>query len=139
MTTKTIKLIVFIALLVHGIGHFQGVAAGLGLKINKAVPGQSWMLKGLNSGTNRIICLSMFLLTGIMGILTALSFRDIMLAHSAWQSLATVTAILSTICLVVFPNGFAMFFNKVGAIGVNLVIYYSIVFGQQWPEVLFED
>jgi hypothetical protein len=49
MTTKTIKLIAFIALLVHGIGHFQGVAAGLGLKINNAVPAQSWLLKSIRN------------------------------------------------------------------------------------------
>jgi hypothetical protein len=82
--------------------------------------------------------LILFLLTGIAGIITALSFKGIILAD-IWQSLAVVTAALSTLALILFPNGFAMFFNKVGAIAVNLFIYYSIVFSQNWPSVLFED
>ena len=139
MTTRTIKLIAFCALLVHGIGHFQGVASGLGLKINKYEASQSWLLNGLSSRASKVICLVLFLITGILGIMAALSFRGILLQAALWQSLATITAILSTVCLVVFPHGFAMFFNKIGAIGVNLLIYYSIVFGQHWPAVLFED
>ena len=138
MTTKTIKLTVFIVLLVHGIGHFQGVAAALGVKINNTNPAQSWLLKGLGSHANKIICLIMFFLTGVLGIVTALSFKGILLAN-IWQILAVATAILSTICFLLFPNGFAMFFNKIGAIGVNLIIYYSIVFSQNWPAVIFED
>lgn len=138
MTTKTIKLIAFITLLVHGIGHFQGVAAGLGLKINNSSPAQSWLFKGFSLQLNKSICLIMFFITGVLGILTALGFNGKMFPD-VWQTLAIATAILSTICLVVFPNGFAMFFNKIGAITVNLFIYYSIVFSQHWPAVLFED
>lgn len=138
MTTKTIKLIAFIALLVHGIGHFQGVAAGLGLKINNSNPAQSWLLKNSSDKLNRITCFALFLVTGILGIITALAFREILL-EELWQTLALVTAALSTVCLVLFPNSFAMLFNKVGAILVNGIIYFSIAFGQEWPSVLFED
>jgi hypothetical protein len=138
MPTKTVKLIAFIVLLVHGIGHFQGVAAGLGLKINNANPTQSWLFKSLSIQANKIICLILFLATGILGILTALSFKGLFLTEM-WQVLAAATAVSSTLCLIIFPNSFAMFFNKVGAIGVNLIIYYSIIFGQHWPSELFND
>ncbi len=138
MTTKTVRLIAFIALLVHGIGHFQGVAGGLGIRINNSAPAQSWVLKSFDAGFNRIICLVIFFITGALGVLAALSFKGVIMAN-AWQSLAAFTAILSTICLVTFPNGFAMFFNKAGAILVNLFIYYSIVLNQNWPEVLFNE
>ena len=138
MTIKTVKLIAFIALLVHGIGHFQGVAAGLGLKINNASPANSWLLKSLSDNINKTICLVLFLITGTLGILAALSFKGILIPD-VWQTVAVFTAILSTICLVVFPNGFAFFFNKAGAIAVNLIIYYSIAFSQHWPELLFSE
>jgi hypothetical protein len=138
MTTKTIKLIAFIALLVHGIGHFQGFAAGLGVRINKANTAQSWLLKGFDQKLNRTLCLILFSLTGAIGIITAFSFRGILFAE-AWQSLALSTAVFSTICLILYPNSFAMFFNKVGAIAVNLIIYYSIAFNHNWPAALFED
>jgi len=138
MTTKTIKLIAFIVLLVHGTGHFQGVAAGLGLKINSSFPSKSWLLKSFSDNFSKTSCLIMFLTTGTIGILTALSFKGVFMPD-AWQTLSIITAILSTICLVTFPNGFAFFFNKAGAIAVNLIIYYSIVFNQNWPEVLFNE
>lgn len=139
MTTKTVKLIAFIILLVHGIGHFQGVVASLGIKINNSNNNcTSWLLKGLGENSNSKICLVLFLITGVAGILTALSFKGILIPDY-WQIIAVITAISSTICLILFPNGFAMFFNKIGAVAVNLVIYYSIVFSNNWPSVLFED
>ena len=138
MTTKTVKIIAFIALLVHGIGHFQGVAAGLGLRINNSDPAQSWLLKSFSKDINRTICLVLFFITGVLGILAALSYNGVFTPDD-WQIFAVITAILSTLCLVFFPNGFAMFFNKAGAIAVNLLIYYSIVFSQQWPDVLFSE
>ena len=138
MTTKTVKLIAFIALLVHGIGHFQGVAAGIGVKINTGNPAQSWLMKGANEKLNSTLCLILFLITGVLGIITALSFKGVFLAE-AWQILSLITAVFSTFCLILYPNSFAMLFNKVGAIGVNLIIYYSIAFNQNWPAALFED
>ena len=139
MTTKTVKLIAFIVLLVHGIGHLQGVVAGLGIKINNSNGRISWLLKDLGESINSKVCFVLFLVTAVLGILTALSFKGILFSESVWQSLAIVTAVSSTLCLVLFPNGFALFFNKIGAIAVNLIIYYSIVFSQNWPAVLFQD
>lgn len=138
MTIKTIKIIAFIALLVHGIGHFQGFASGLGVKINKAESAQSWLLKGFDQHVNKILCLILFCLAGTVGIITAFSFWGIIFAEM-WQALALITAVLSTICLILYPNSFAMLFNKAGAIAVNLIIYYSIALNQNWPAALFED
>ena len=139
MTTKTIKLIAFIVLLVHGIGHFQGVVAAIGVKINDSASKMSWLLNGLGEKTNQIICFVLFLITGIAGICTALSLKSIIISGDVWQTLALITAFFSTLCLVLFPNGFAMFFNKIGAIVVNLIIYYSILLNNNWPSVLVED
>ncbi len=139
MTIKTVKLIAFILLLVHGIGHLQGVVASFGVKINNSNARISWLLKDLEESVNAKVSFVLFLITAIFGILTALSFKGILISGSLWQSFAIVTAILSTLCLILFPNGFAMFFNKIGAIAVNLIIYYSIVFNQNWPSVFFEE
>ena len=89
--------------------------------------------------TNRVICLILYLAAGVFGILTALCMKDLILASASWQDLGLITAILSTLCLIIFPRALAMFFNKAGAIAVNLVIYYSILFDGHWPSVLFED
>nr|WP_321405694.1 hypothetical protein [uncultured Carboxylicivirga sp.] len=139
MNSKNIKLIVFLALLIHGIGHFQGVVASLGVKINNAAPAKSWLFKGFSESTNKTICFILFLTAGVLGILTALSFKDILVSNENWQSLAVITAFLSTTCLIIFPNGFALFFNKMGAIAVNIFIYYSILFAQKWPAEIFQE
>ena len=139
MTTKTIKLIVFIAFLVHGIGHFQGVVAGLGVKFHGSSSTVSWLLKGLGENTNRIICLIIYLAAAIFGILTALSFKEIMVSYTNWQVFAIITAFISTFGLILFPNALAMFFNKIGAVAVNLLVFYSILFNGNWPAVIFEN
>ena len=139
MTTKTIRIIAFIVLLVHGIGHLQGVVAALGVKINNSVPASSWLLKDLNEKAVREICFLLFLVTGIIAILAALSFYGILLSGNNWETLTLVAAFLSTICLLLFWNCFAMLFNKIGAIAVNLIIYYSILLNQEWPSGLFDN
>ena len=139
MTTKTLKLIVFITLLVHGIGHFQGVVGSLGVKFNNSASYVSWLLKGLGESTNRSICLVLYLITTILGIATALSFKGFLIPDSLWTMLALLTAFGSTACLILFPNALAMFFNKAGAVAVNLIIFYSILFNGNWPAAIFED
>ncbi len=139
MSSKTVKLIVFIALLVHGIGHLQGVVGSLGVSFNKSTSYVSWLFKGQTKRTNRIFCFSLYLLTAIFGILAALSFKDLVISSSIWQVLMIITAVLSSISLILFPNALAMFFNKAGAIAVNIITYYSIVFNGNWPAAIFED
>lgn len=139
MTTRTIKLLVFLALLVHGIGHIQGVISGFGAKFTSSTSNVSWLLKGLGDNANRTICVILYLGASIFGITAALALRDFIIPQNMWQTLALISAIFSTGCLVLFPASLAMFFNKIGAIGVNLVIYYSILFNGQWPSAIFED
>ena len=137
MTSNTVKLLVFLTLLVHGIGHLQGVVSGLGVQFREKSSTQSWLLKNSSEGVNRIICLILYLGAAVFGILAALSFKDVTLSHSLWQAFALTAAILSTLCLVIFPSALAMFFNKVGAIAVNLLIYYSILFQGGFPQAAF--
>jgi hypothetical protein len=139
MSPSSIKLITFIVLLIHGIGHFQGVVAAFGVKINNANTTQSWLLSNLGETVNQRICLVLFLLAGIMGIMASLAFKNLILPHLYWQNFALICAVLSTICLVLFPNGFAMIFNKIGAVIVNLWIYYAILFSANWPSEIFNN
>ena len=139
MSASTIRLLAFITLLVHGIGHIQGVVGALGVKFHDSSSSTSWLLKDLGQKPNQLICLILYLVAAIFGILTAFSMKDVILASANWQNLALITAIVSSCCLIVFPNSLAMFFNKAGAIAVNLIIYYSILFNGQWPSALFQE
>ena len=139
MTNKTVKLLVLIALLVHGIGHMQGVISGMGVKLTSNTGHISWLLKGMGTTPNRILCIILYLGAAITAILAGLAFKDVLLPESTWQILALIAAFFSTASLLLFPNALAMFFNKAGAIGVNLIIYYSILFHGNWPTAVFED
>ncbi len=69
MTAKTVYIIAFLLLLVHGIGHIQGAVSGFGVKFNKKTSIISWLLKDLGSKLNHWICLLMYLGSAIFGIL----------------------------------------------------------------------
>ena len=132
MNAKTLRTIIFFALLVHGIGHIQGVVGALGVKFKESSSSVSWLLRGLGVKTNTALCLILYLATAILGILTALSLKEILFAQGSWPLLALLTAILSTICLVLFPRALAMFFNYAGAVGVNLMLYYLLITGNDF-------
>ena len=127
MNTKTIKGIIFIALLVHGIGHIQGVICVFGVQFKESSSSISWVLKGLGETPNRVLCILFFLTTAILSILTALSFRDLLISHNAVQGLALATALLSSFSLILFPRALAMFFNLAGALLVNVFLYWYVI------------
>jgi len=139
MSSSTLKLIGFLALLVHGVGHLQGVVSSSGIKFRTTTSNSSWLLKGLGEKLNRLVCLVLYLAAGVLGIFAALGLRGVLGPEAQWNSMALACAIFSILGLVLFPKALAMFFNKVGAIAVNLIIFYSILFNGNWPSALFED
>ncbi len=139
MSSSTVKLIAFLALLVHGIGHLQGVVSGSGIKFRNSTSNISWILKGWGAKRNRWICLVIYSCASIFGILAALGLRGVLGPESPWTALALTGAIFSVLGLILFPKALAMFFNKVGAIAINLIIFYSILFNGSWPSAIFEN
>jgi hypothetical protein len=139
MTAKTIKLIVFLILLVHGIGHFQGVVTSLGIKISKSSSSSSWLLNSiLGDNTSGIMCFLLYIITAISGIVAAMSFKGLIFPQHLWQTLVLLTAFSSAVSLILFPNALAMFFNKLGAIAVDIIIFLSL-FLLHWPSEIFEN
>ena len=139
MSANSVKLIAFLALLVHGIGHLQGAVSSSGVKFWTSTSNSSWLLKGVAEKWNKLICLVLYLAASVLGIFAALSLRGVLGPESQWTSLAMACAIFSTLGLVLFPKALALFFNKAGAIAVNLIIFYSILFNGSWPSAIFED
>ena len=139
MSANSVKLIAFLALLVHGIGHLQGAVSSSGVKFRTSTSNSSWLLKGVAEKWNKLICLVLYLAASVFGIFAALSLRGVLGPESQWVSLAMACAIFSTLGMVLFPKALALFFNKAGAIAVNLIIFYSILFNGSWPSAIFED
>ena len=139
MSASSVKLIAFLVLLVHGIGHLQGVVSSSGIKFRTSTSNTSWLLKGLGTRWNRIICMGLYGGASLFGMLGALGLRGVLGPAFPWPVFALLAAIFSVLGLVLFPKALAVFFNKAGAIVVNLIIFYSILFNGSWPSSIFDD
>ena len=139
MTTKTIKAIIFIIFLVHGIGHYMGIISAWGFKLSRTSTHYSWLFTNLvGDKITQGICFILYALAFIGFIATALSFRDLFLPHSIWQTLALWSSVISALSLIFFWNALAMFFNKAGAVSVNFLTLLSILW-LRWPSEIFND
>lgn len=133
MSPKTLRTIITIFLFVHAIGHVQGVVAALGVVKMDNWSVRSWLFDSLlGEKGSRILAIVLFAICVLGFLATAFSFLGIGLPHDLWRTLAVIFAIPSAITLIAYWNAFAMFFNKVGAIGVNAWILIGLLL-LNWP------
>jgi hypothetical protein len=72
-------------------------------------------------------------LLALLGFIGAgLALLGLLIPQAWWQPLAVISAIISLVGLIFFWNAFAMFFNKLGAVGVNVAVLISLLF-LRWP------
>ena len=133
MSPKTLRTILAVFLFVHAIGHAQGVIAALGVIKSDTWHARSWLFDGLlGEKGSRTLAIILFAVCVLGFLATAFSFLGIGLPHESWRTLAIIFAIPSVLSLVAYWNAFAMFFNKVGAIGVNAWILIGVLL-LNWP------
>ena len=133
MSPKTLRTIIAIFLFVHAIGHIQGVIASLGVIKSDTWNARSWLFDGLlGEKGSRMLALVLMAICVLGFLATAFAFLGIGLPHDSWRTLAVIFAVPSVIALVCYWNAFAMFFNKVGAIGVNGWILIGLLI-LNWP------
>lgn len=137
MSDSTIRLIAAIALIFHGVGHYMGIMAGLGIKLTAGMSAESPLLTGI-LGTRgiRIICLILFTLALIGFIASGFSLLGWMVPQSWWLKLAVVSAVISMLGLVFYWNALAFFFNKFGAVIINSAVFICLLF-LRWPQAIF--
>jgi len=133
MTPKTLRTIFAVFLFIHAIGHGQGVVASLGLLNSETWNVRSWLFDSLiGEKASRTLAMILFIICVLGFLATAFSFLGIGITHDVWRTLAVISAIPSVISLIAYWNAFAMFFNKVGAIGVNGWILIGVLL-LKWP------
>ena len=133
MSPKTLRIVIAVFLFVHAIGHIQGIVASLGVIKSDTWQVRSWLLDGvLGEKSSRTLALALFAVTVLGFLATAFAFLGIGIPHEAWRALAIIFAIPSVLSLVFYWNAFAMFFNKIGAIGVNGWILIGLAL-MNWP------
>lgn len=133
MTPATLRIIIGVVLIVHGVGHWMGLLPASGLFSSETWHARSWLFTDLLGETGaRILCALIFGLTLIGSIAAGLAVFNWVVPHDWWRPLAIISAIISTQALVFYWNGYAMIFNKVGGIIVNLAIFIGLII-MRWP------
>ncbi len=133
MSPKTLRTLITILLFVHAIGHIQGIVASLGVLESETWHIRSWLFDGLlGEKGSRTLATILFIVIVLGFLATAFSFMGLGLPHDAWRTLAILFAIPSVLSLISYWNAFAMFFNKVGAIGINGWILIGLLI-MNWP------
>ena len=133
MTPKIFRTIIAVFLFIHAIGHVPGIVASLGIIKMENWHVRSWLFDSLlGEKGSRILAAILFAVCFLGFLATAFSFLGIGLPHDMWRTLAIVFAFPSVLSLVAYWNAYAMFFNKVGAIGVNGWIFIGVML-LNWP------
>lgn len=130
MSTATIRIITGAVLILHGIGHAMALVPALNIFSTDSWNYRSWLLTGvIGDSFSRVLVILLFGAAFLGFIAAGLGFFEVLVPHSAWQTLAIVSAVVSVVALVLFWNAFASLFpNKIGATVVNIATVW-VVFG----------
>lgn len=123
MATQTIRILIAVALFVHGIGHTLGFW----------MPARSWLLSGVGEPALRIVSGVFWGLAAVGFIAACLGFLGILVPTLWWRPLAIAFAIVSLLGLLLFWNTWPVF-NLIGAVTMNIVVLLALLLFH-WPPV----
>lgn len=143
MSGMTLRAVIAVVLLFHGVGHFMGVipafrllgaGGGLGPEWLKGWSSRSWLLTGLiGDGAARALSVVLFLAAMIGFIIAGLALLNWLFPHAWWWTAAVVSAVISLAAIVLYWNAFIYLFpHKVGAIAVDIAVLICLL-GACWP------
>jgi hypothetical protein len=143
MTGTTIRTIIALILIVHGVGHLMGVIpalrlfgteSGTGPEWFKNWSSDSWILTDiLGGGVSRVICFIIFMAAFIGFISAGLGLLGWLIPHEGWRVLAVISAVVSLVAIILYWNAFIYLFpHKVGAFAVNIAVLICLLLAN-WP------
>jgi hypothetical protein len=137
MSANTIRIVTVLLLISHGAGHTMGILSAAGMKLSSSSSPKSWLLTRIvGDKPSRIFAVALWTFATLGFLATGLSLLDFLIPASNWETIALVSAGFSMLGLFLFWNAFASWFNKLGAISVNLAILGSLLW-LRWPPELF--
>ena len=134
MSSQTLRIIISIVLIVHGIGQLMGTLPALGLINTENWHARSWLLTpALGAPAARIISIALWV-TAFAGFVAAgAGAFGWPVTSGSWRTIAVVASIISLVTLALYWNAFAVLIpNKVGSIAVNVAAIVAIL-GLDWP------
>ena len=134
MPTSTLRILIAIVLIAHGIGHVLGVMPPLGVRLSETHSAHSWLFSRLLGDIGaRVIGGLIWLLVLVAYIGAGLGLLGWLVPQAWWQPLAFGGAALSLVGLFLFWNAFPTPFpNNVAIIAVNVAVLLSLLW-LRWP------
>jgi len=134
MSDQTIRIIVPLALIIHGIGHWMGILTATGVIKTDSWNTRSWLLTDpLGDTTARMIALVIWAVAFVGFLAAGAGAWGWSVTEGSWRTIAVVCSIISLAGLFFFWNAFATLFpNKIGAIAINVIALVGILIAD-WP------
>ena len=138
MSVATVKVIVALVLVGHGLGHALGTLPVFGMKLSREHSADSWLIsKFLGEGPARGLCVIIHTLALLVFGVAGSSLAGWGFMWLDWEAVALFGATVSLAALLLFWDAFPFFFpNKIGVIVVNLLALLGILV-LRWPPGLF--
>lgn len=134
MSPMTLRIIIGLVLLVHGIGHSMAFFPALNISSTDKWHHRSWLLTPLIGDTaSRVVNILLFGAAFVGFIAATLALFSWLVPHETWRQLSVISAVISLVALALFWNAFVAFFpNKIGAIAVNATVLICLLW-LNWP------
>ena len=143
VSARTIRIVIFIALLAHGIAHMNAIIAlisqGLSGPSSAVVTVQSWLFPSFSPNLSALLALPFWVISGLGFLAAAASFWGIFLPALAWRRVALMSAIISSIGIVLFsaiwpgtPNDLRLLIHPFAAMFMNIAVIATQLL-LHWP------
>jgi hypothetical protein len=133
MSGQKLQWLIALVLLIHAVGHTMGILPAAGYSLSPTWTSQSWLLSGiLGQPMADGLSIAIWLAATVGFLLAFLALMGWGVPHTWWRPLAVVSAVISLLGLFFFWNAFASWFNKAGAIVVDVAILIGLLV-RHWP------
>ena len=127
------RILIAAVLILHGFGHVMGVFPVFGLFKEQGLSSRSWLLTNLLGEPFTSWLSLLFWLAALLGFVGAgLGVLNWLVPYEWWRAMAVVGAIASLMGLSLYWRAFFTNFNKLSAIGVDLIVLVTLLW-LQWP------
>lgn len=137
MPDATLRAIVIVILLAHGIGHMMGVIPALrplniGSGWMKNWSSKSWLWE--DTSVSRVICAVLFLAATIIFLGSGLSLAGVLGSQQLWLPLAIAASAISLLAVIIYWNALILLFpHKIGALAVDIALLAGLLIWD-WPQ-----
>jgi len=122
MASPTLRIVIALALFVHGVGHTLGLW----------MPARSWLLS-FSEPALRVIGAVCWVLAAAGFVVACLGFLGLLVPAPWWRPLAVAAACVSLLGIFLFWGTWPVF-NTIGALAMNVAVLVALLLFH-WPPV----